>query len=143
MRRRTTLNRRKMALLLARQLRGAVCCQRFFSSLDPQKTTRQRDQELVMKKLFISLSLLCLLGSAAALAFGQGRPRRVGDQASTRQSTAPDTASPATTAPTKPPVLGGANYPNNQKPTQQQQQTPAGPEEVGAGDVVRVDTTLV
>src|SRR5437867_5871329 len=48
-----------------------------------------------------------------------------------------------TARPSRPPVLGGANRnPNDQKPTSTQQKD-AGPEEVGAGDVVRVDTTLV
>jgi Ca-activated chloride channel family protein len=40
-------------------------------------------------------------------------------------------------------VLGGANYPNNRPPETQQDQTPAGPEEVDAGDVIKVNTTLV
>src|SRR4029077_14587298 len=43
----------------------------------------------------------------------------------------------------QPPVLGGANYPNNQQPTGQESSAKTGPEEVGAGDVVRVNTTLV
>jgi len=96
-----------------------------------------------MKRLSVSLLLLSLLTISVGLARGQGRPRRVGDKASTPQTTAPETTAPAPTAPTKPPVLGGANYPNNQKPQQRQDQTPTAPEEVDAGDVVRVDTTLV
>lgn len=98
-----------------------------------------------MKRLSVFLLLLSLLSTSISFVFGQGRPRRVGDQASapqtTTQSSAPETT---TSAPTKPPVLGGANYPNNQKPaTQQQDQTPTGPEEVDAGDVIKVNTTLV
>src|SRR6476646_12047489 len=97
-----------------------------------------------MKRLSVSLLLLSLLAISVGVARGQGRPRRVGDQASTPQSTAPETSAPAPTAPTRPPVLQGANYPNNQKPQQQpQSQTPAAPEEVDAGDIVKVDTTLV
>ena len=102
-----------------------------------------------MKKFAIFLLLLSLLSTSVGLVFGQGRPRRVGDQASvpqTTQTSSSATTSPQTTtpsAPTKPPVLGGANYPNNRKPAQQQDQTPAGPEEVDAGDIVRVNTTLV
>src|SRR4029453_9464415 len=46
-------------------------------------------------------------------------------------------------APSQPPVLGGANYPNNRKPEPQQNQTPSGPEEVDAGDIIKVNTTLV
>jgi Ca-activated chloride channel family protein len=94
-----------------------------------------------MKKLFIFLSLLSLLFTSMSLGFGQGRPRRVGqsttESASTRQTTAP------APAPTKPPVLGGANNPNNRQPETPQEQTPTGPEEVDAGDVIRVNTTLV
>jgi VWFA-related protein len=90
-----------------------------------------------MKKLFIFLSLLSLLLTSASLGFGQGRPRRVGQSTSTSEITAP------TPAPTKPPVLGGANYPNSRQQETQQEQTPAGPEEVDAGDVIRVNTTLV
>jgi len=42
----------------------------------------------------------------------------------------------------KPPVLGGA-YPNNRKPDPQPDAAPTPPEEVDAGDIIRVDTTLV
>jgi Ca-activated chloride channel homolog len=90
-----------------------------------------------MKKLFVFLSLLSLLATSIGIGFGQGRPRRVGDSTNAPQNTAP------APAPTKPPVLGGANYPNNRQPETQQDQTPAGPEEVEAGDVIRVNTTLV
>ena len=89
-----------------------------------------------MKKLFIFLSLLSLLSTSISVVPGQGRPRRVGQQIDTPQITTP--------APTtKPPVLGGANYPNNRKPDQQQDQQSTGPEEVDAGDIIRVSTTLV
>ena len=92
-----------------------------------------------MKKLFVFLSLLSLFLTSISLGFGQGRPRRVGDSTS-----GPQIATPAPApAPTKPPVLGGANYPNNRQPEAQQDQKPSGPEEVSAGDVVRVNTTLV
>jgi VWFA-related protein len=70
------------------------------------------------------------------VAMGQGRPRRVGQST----TSAPETT---TTAPTKAPVLGGAKYPNNRKPEAQQDQAPTGPEEVDAGDVIRVSTTLI
>ena len=43
----------------------------------------------------------------------------------------------------KAPVLGGANHPNNRQPEQQQEQQPTGPEEVDAGDIIRVNTTLI
>ncbi|HKP80651.1 MAG TPA: VWA domain-containing protein [Pyrinomonadaceae bacterium] len=96
-----------------------------------------------MKKLFVFLSLLSLLATSLGTGFGQGRPRRVGGSQSSGQSTsAPEITTPAP-APSKAPVLGGANYPNNRKPEQQQDQTPSGPEEVDAGDIIKVDTTLV
>ena len=93
-----------------------------------------------MKKCLVFLLLLSLLATSIGLAFGQGRPRRVGDQPNVPQPTAPDTTSPE---PRKPPVLGGANYPNNRRPDTPQDQTPAGPEEVDAGDIIKVNTTLV
>ena len=43
----------------------------------------------------------------------------------------------------RPPVLGGANYPTNRKPDPQPDAAPTPPEEVDAGDIIRVDTTLV
>jgi Ca-activated chloride channel homolog len=89
-----------------------------------------------MKKVFIFLLLLSLLSTSISVGFGQGRPRRVGDQTNTPQVTTP-------APPTKAPVLGGANYPNNRKPESQQEQQPTGPEEVDAGDIIRVNTTLV
>src|SRR5215203_4969946 len=89
-----------------------------------------------MKKFVIFLSLVSLLSTSITIGFGQGRPRRVGNQS-------PETTTPAPEAPTKPPVLGGANYPNNRQPEKQQEQVPTGPEEVDAGDVIRVNTTLV
>ena len=89
-----------------------------------------------MKKFFVFLSLLSLLLTSVSLGFGQGRPRRVGQQTSVPETTTPQ-------APTKPPVLGGANYPNNRQPEVQQDPGPTGPQEVDAGDVIRVNTTLV
>jgi VWFA-related protein len=93
-----------------------------------------------MKKLSVFLLLLSLLTTS----FGQGRPRRVNPQGVPQPTTPerePETTAPAT--PTKAPVLGGANYPNNRKSEQQVDQAPAGPEEVDAGDVIKVSTTLV
>ena len=95
-----------------------------------------------MKKVLIFLLLLSLLATSIGFAFGQSRPRRVGDQPNVPQTTTP-AQEPATTGPRKPPVLGGANYPNNRKPETPQDQTPSGPEEVDVGDVIRVSTTLV
>src|SRR5687767_4842761 len=95
-----------------------------------------------MKKLFIFLSLLSLVSTPISAGFGQGRPRRVGDrQTSVPQANVPQTTAPA--PPTKAPVLGGANHPNNRQPEPKQEQAPTGPEEVDAGDVIKVNTTLV
>src|SRR5689334_13883046 len=90
-----------------------------------------------MKKFFVFVSLLSLLSTFTIIGFGQGRPRRVGDSSSVQQST------PPAPAPSRPPVLGGANNPNNRPPQQQAEQAPAAPEEVDAGDVIKVNTSLV
>ena len=93
-----------------------------------------------MKKLFVFLSLLSLLSTSISVGFGQGRPRRVGTSSQT-SITQTESTEPAT--PSKPPVLGGANYPNNRQPQSQQEQQPTAPEEVDAGDIIRVNTTLI
>lgn len=91
-----------------------------------------------MKKFFVFLSLLSLFSASISVGFGQGRPRRVGQQSSSQI----ETTTPAQ-QPTKPPVLGGANYPDNRQPEPRKDPEPTGPEEVDAGDIIRVDTTLV
>lgn len=100
-------------------------------------------------KRIVTLILLCALATALIQTAGaQSRPRRVGPPPSQQQEpqtqpqTQPDdTSQPA--RPSRPPVLGGANRdPNEQKPDTTKQKD-AGPEEVGEGDVVRVETTLV
>ena len=104
-----------------------------------------------MKK-FTALSLFCLLAVLTAqTAYPQSRPRRVNaapptaqqdSESQSQSSPRQQTGSAEATRPTRPPVLGGANRnPNEQKPTAPQKD--AGPEEVGEGDVVRVETTLV
>ncbi|HKC64119.1 MAG TPA: VWA domain-containing protein [Pyrinomonadaceae bacterium] len=108
-----------------------------------------------MRKL-ISVSLLLSLLFLTALALhAQTRPRRVGDRAATQQAdqqpTEPDEQQPAQTQPTqKRPVLqtGTTISSSNRNPSstqKQQSSAPASndPEEVGEGDVVRVNTTLV
>ena len=102
-----------------------------------------------MKRITL-LVLLCSFAAALAqTSLAQTRPRRVG-QTPTPQQQQPSSPSQEqsddasqTTRPSRPPVLGGANRdPNEQKPAITQQKD-AGPEEVGEGDVVRVETTLV
>src|SRR5258707_12594912 len=96
---------------------------------------------------------LVLLGSFAAVfaqtSSAQTRPRRVGQTQTSQQQNqqsqsraTPDGASQSSRS-SRPPVLSGGNRnPNEQQPASTSTQN-AGPEEVGAGDVVRVDTTLV
>jgi len=103
-----------------------------------------------MKK-FTAFSLVCLLTVLAVqIANSQSRPRRVNaappteqqNQPNQSQSSSQQTDSSDATRPTRPPVLGGANRDSNeQKPTAPQKD--AGPEEVGEGDVVKVETTLI
>src|SRR5882757_6425668 len=104
-----------------------------------------------MKK-FTALSLVFLLTVLAVqTANSQSRPRRVNAAPPTEQqprqspsqsSSQQQTDSSEATRPTRPPVLGGATRDSNeQKPTAPQKD--AGPEEVGEGDVVKVETTLI
>jgi VWFA-related protein len=89
-----------------------------------------------MRKLIIALSLLPLLVVSFVISNAQ-RPRRVGDNSGSNPV-------PATQPPTKAPVLGGSNYPNNQQPKPQPQgPEKSGPEEVDAGDIIKVNTSLV
>jgi hypothetical protein len=70
-----------------------------------------------MKTVLAFLLLLSLLATSTGLVFGQGRPRRVGDQHNNNPQTntpAPE-AEPTSSQPRKPPVLGGNNYPNNRR----------------------------
>jgi Ca-activated chloride channel family protein len=87
-----------------------------------------------MKRILMYLVLIALFAVFAASLSAQTRARRVGERQTPTGSSAP----PAS----RPPVLGGANGSNN---PQQTGQTPtsAGPEEVEAGDVIKVNTTLV
>ena len=104
-----------------------------------------------MKK-FTALSLVFLLTVLAVqTANSQSRPRRVNAAPPTEQqprqspsqsSSQQQTDSSEATRPTRPPVLGGATRDSNeQKPTAPQKD--AGPEEVGEGDVIKVETTLI
>ncbi len=100
-----------------------------------------------MKRLFVFFVLLSLLSTVTSIGLGQSgvRPRRVGNPqnpptTSPTQSTSP---APEPTRSGGPPVLGGANYPNNRRPDAQPDPAATPPEEVDAGDIIRVDTTLV
>ena len=104
-----------------------------------------------MKRIITFVLLCSFVGAFAQIANTQTRPRRVGQttqsqpqnqtQQPSTQSQSGDSSEPS--RPSRPPVLGGANRdPNEQKPDSTSTKD-AGPEEVGAGDIVRVDTTLV
>ncbi len=107
-----------------------------------------------MKRIITFVLLCSFAGAMTQIANAQSRPRRVGqtnppqrqNQQSQPQQPATQTQSDETSQPSRPsrpPVLGGANRdPNEQKPASTSSKD-AGPEEVGAGDIVRVDTTLV
>jgi Ca-activated chloride channel family protein len=100
-----------------------------------------------MKRITL-IALFCLgLMALAQTSLAQTRPRRVGQTGPPQQqpsrSEEPVTDISPVARPSRPPVLGGANRdPNEQKPDASPQKD-AGPEEVGEGDVVRVETTLV
>lgn len=99
-----------------------------------------------MKRFCVFLLLLSLFSSVTSIGLGQGRPRRVGDQQTTPQTTSPAPPERSGAPPDRsgaPPVLGGANYPNNRKPDRQAEPSATPPEEVDAGDIIRVNTTLV
>jgi VWFA-related protein len=87
-----------------------------------------------MKRITVSLLFVALFAVFAGSLAAQSRPRRVGDSSAPSGSTAP--------APSRPPVLGGANRTGT---SQQPRETSAaqGPEEVEAGDIIKVETTLV
>jgi VWFA-related protein len=89
-----------------------------------------------MKRITLHLLLFSVLLFSAAAVNAQTRQRRVG------QNPPPPTSNPSTAA--RPPVLGGANRTPGQQPSGAPSvAVPNGPEEVDAGDIIRVSTTLV
>ncbi len=85
-----------------------------------------------MKRTSAGLLLLLLLFVFANAVKAQTRERRVGQ-------TPPSTRG----NPSRPPVLSGATTTNSRQPGTQAPEGNSGPEEVEAGDVIRVETTLV
>jgi len=77
--------------------------------------------------------LLALFTVCAAVSYAQSRPRRIGGN--------PQPPTAGSTTPAKPPVLGGATRTTGSQPSGAPANT--GPEEVDAGDVIKVNTTLV
>ena len=87
-----------------------------------------------MKKSFSILVLLSLFSLSTFVAKSQSRPRRVGQN--------PPASAPSSSSTNRPPILGGVNSAGKQTGTTKTTQE-SGPEEVDAGDVIKVDTTLV
>jgi Ca-activated chloride channel homolog len=89
-----------------------------------------------MKRVTACLMLVSLFVLFAAVLNAQTRQRRVGQN--------PPVPTPDSSRASRPPVLGGANRTPGQQPSGEPSVTVAtGPEEVDAGDVIRVNTTLV
>jgi len=88
-----------------------------------------------MKRITFCLAALALFAFSAVVINAQTRPRRVG------QNPPPPVTS--TTTPARPPVLGGANRAPGERPPTPSAPVKNEPEEVDAGDVIRVSTTLV
>ncbi|MGI9165191.1 MAG: VWA domain-containing protein [Pyrinomonadaceae bacterium] len=88
-----------------------------------------------MKRTFTCLFLLLLVTGLSGVLKSQTRARRVGQN--------PPAAPQSGSTPTRPPVLGGNTTTNKQSGTPTSEKTNTGPEEVDAGDVIRVNTTLV
>jgi len=105
-----------------------------------------------MKRIVAMICLGLMVLAQTALA-QQTRPRRVGQTGPPQQQTStprqpsesqePVTYGSPATRPSRPPVLGGANRDPNEQKRDASPQKDAGPEDVGEGDVVRVETTLV
>ena len=88
-----------------------------------------------MKKLAVYLMLLSLSTLLAVCVNAQTRQRRVMQN--------PSTQGPGASAPARVPVLGGANRQSGAQANREPADVTSGPEEVDAGDVIRVNTTLV
>src|SRR3982074_2846351 len=89
-----------------------------------------------MKRFTTYLLLLSVFALAAAALNAQTRQRRVGQK--------PPPVAPNAPGPSRAPVLGGAiRTPGTKTPRESSVDPSNGPEEVDAGDVIRVNTTLV
>ena len=95
-----------------------------------------------MRKITIVFLLLSLLILGAQPLRAQSRPRRVGQTASTPPP--PRTSTPTPSQGARPPVLGGRTTTNNPQSAPQESLPQSNePEELEAGDVIRVNTTLI
>jgi len=102
-----------------------------------------------MKRVF-TFALLCSFTITLVQTISaQTRPRRVGSTSTQQSQPQPQSQTQSNDAsqaarPSRPPVLGGANRNPNEQ--QQPQSTPPkdiSNEEIGEGDILRVDTTLI
>src|SRR6266496_644553 len=86
-------------------------------------------QELhIMKRIAIVVVMLCCAAALfAQTGIGQSRPRRVGQTPSSQQ----------------PQGQSSSSQPSSQTNSSENVSRPTGPEEVGEGDIVRIETTLV
>lgn len=97
-----------------------------------------------MKRIQSYLLLLSVFLASSVVLQAQTRQRRVGQTQQPASSAPARATSPQSSTPSRPPVLGGSNRPAGERPSDDK--TPAvanGNDEVEAGDVIRVDTTLV
>ena len=106
---------------------------RIYSNSSPFET------KPILSTFIALLFLLVLMASSIPESNGQTRPRRVGDD----QSSAASLPSSISSSPSQPPVLKGETISAGQTTATKKQSTSQGPEEVGEGDIIRVDTTLV
>jgi VWFA-related protein len=94
-----------------------------------------------MKRILLCVALLSLLALSAVALNAQTRERRVFQNPSAPN---PAATTPGSSSPSRPPVLRGATRPAGTQPEGQPATVASsGPEEIEAGDVVRVNTTLV
>ncbi len=98
-------------------------------------------RNFAMKRILLCVALLSLFALSAVTLNAQTRQRRVFQNPAAPSSTANASAS---SSPSRAPVLRGATRPAGTQP-EGQPAAPAssGPEEIDAGDVIRVNTTLV
>ncbi len=88
-----------------------------------------------IKRISSYLLLFGLLTVCTAILQAQTRPRRIGQE--------PQQPTPGVSNPSRPPVLGGATRTPGSRPNSAPGVEATGPEEVEAGDVIKVNTTLV
>ncbi|MFN2493634.1 MAG: VWA domain-containing protein [Pyrinomonadaceae bacterium] len=88
-----------------------------------------------MKRISSYIVVVALFAFCVTAVLAQTRPRRIGQS--------PPTTAPKSPTVSRPPVLGGATRTNGSQQGNQPAVMPDGPEEVDAGDVIKVNTTLV